>query len=76
MYVAITRAAKRVYILGKKGIEFESFLDLCLQSKVQHEKFHSLSEEEKIKGFSKEEKEIIDKTTIELEDKEKRKMEE
>jgi DNA helicase II / ATP-dependent DNA helicase PcrA len=75
LYVALTRAKKQLYILGRKGYEFESFLDRCLDSSIEHIKFHSSTDEEKNEGFNKEDKEIIDKTTKELEENERKNQE-
>jgi len=66
LYVALTRAKNELYILGQRGIVFESFLDKCLASEVNHIFFHSKIEEEKNEGFNALDKEIIDETTRQL----------
>lgn len=66
LYVALTRAKNELYILGKRGIEFESFLDKCLASEVNHIFFHNRIKEETNSGFNGVDKEIIDGTTRQL----------
>ncbi|WBL16873.1 ATP-dependent helicase [Sutcliffiella sp. NC1] len=75
-YVALTRAQNQLYILGKKGIEFESFLDKCILSESAYNQYHSSNNEEKNDGFTNLDKEIIDKTTIQQEEEEIKQQEE
>ncbi|MBB6451610.1 DNA helicase-2/ATP-dependent DNA helicase PcrA [Salirhabdus euzebyi] len=76
LYVGLTRAQKQLYVLGQKGIEFEGFLDNCITSTTKHVLYHSSKDEEKNKGFSVEDKAIIDETTKQLEEDEKKRKEE
>lgn len=76
LYVALTRAKDQLYVIGKRGYEFESFLDKCLYSNVIHERFHSEVNEEHSSGVSEDDKLLIDQTTKELEILEKEQQEE
>jgi DNA helicase II / ATP-dependent DNA helicase PcrA len=76
LYVGITRAQNQLYVLGKKGIEFEGFLDKCINSDTTHIHFHSSSAEEKNEGFNKDDTDIIDQTTKQQEEEEKKRQEE
>ncbi|MCY7737669.1 ATP-dependent helicase [Bacillus safensis] len=65
-YVGITRAKERLFILGRKGVHHESFLDECIDSDyVEHETYHSRNQEKFGEGFIEEERYKIDQTTIE-----------
>ena len=76
LYVALTRAKDQLYVIGKRGYEFESFLDKCLHSNVIHKRFQSEVNEEHSSGVSKDDKLLIDQTTKELEILEKEQQEE
>lgn len=75
-YVGITRAKEQLFILGRKGIHQESFLDKCLHSNIYYEKYNSSKIETQNDGLSEEEKDTINNTTEQLEEKEKEKQEE
>ncbi|MBR0580837.1 ATP-dependent helicase [Bacillus altitudinis] len=67
-YVGITRAKERLFILGRKGVHHESFLDECIDSdNVEHETYYSRIQEEFGEGFIEEERNKIDQTTREQE---------
>ncbi|WP_404460842.1 ATP-dependent helicase [Sutcliffiella horikoshii] len=76
LYVGLTRAQSQLYILGKKGIGFEGFLDKCIDSNTSHIHFHSSFAEEKNEGFNKNDTDIIDQTTKQQEEEEKKRQEE
>ncbi|WP_223701711.1 ATP-dependent helicase [Sutcliffiella deserti] len=76
LYVGLTRAQNQLYILGKKGIEFEGFLDKCIDSNTSHIHFNSSFAEEKNEGFNKTDTDIIDQTTKQQEEEEKKRQEE
>ncbi|WP_172840539.1 ATP-dependent helicase [Virgibacillus phasianinus] len=75
-YVGITRAQNQLYILGKKGIHQESFLDRCLPSNIKFEQYHNSNQEEKNEGFNYKDKSIIDQTTKQLKEAENKEQEE
>lgn len=74
--MGLTRAQKQLYILGEKGIEFESFLDKCHVSGTQYIHYHSSGREEKNSGFNKEDQMLINETTKQLQREEKKIQEE
>jgi DNA helicase II / ATP-dependent DNA helicase PcrA len=76
LYVGLTRAQDQLYVLGKKGIEFEGFLDKCIDSDTTHLHFHSSLAEEKNEGFNEEDKNLIDETTKQQQEEEKKRQEE
>lgn len=76
LYVALTRAKNELYIIGQRGIEFESFLDKCLASEVNHIPYHSTIKEETNSGFNRLNTEIIDETTRQLENEELKRQKE
>ncbi|MBN8236421.1 ATP-dependent helicase [Halobacillus kuroshimensis] len=61
-YVGLTRAQEQLYIIGKRGLHYESFLDLCLLNEVKHVLHHTYKEESRTYGFSEDDKELIDKS--------------
>ncbi|MCA1011760.1 UvrD-helicase domain-containing protein [Halobacillus halophilus] len=62
LYVGLSRAQKQLYIIGKKGLHFESFLDHCLLTDVKHIPYHTFMEEKFSSGFSNKDKKAIDRT--------------
>ncbi|RSL29915.1 ATP-dependent helicase [Salibacterium salarium] len=62
LYVGLTRAQEQLYIIGKKGLHFESFLDRCLRNDVQHILYRSYIDEEVSNVFSDKDKKAIDQT--------------
>ncbi len=76
LYVGLTRAEQQLYVIGQKGIHFESFLDSCLKTNVQHVLYHSSKQEELHTKFKQEEKNLIDSTTVQLKQKEEKDQEE
>lgn len=75
LYVGLTRAQDQLYLLGKKGIEFEGFLDKCIQSDTTHIHYHSSIDEEKNEGFNNDDIDIINQTTKQQEEAEKKRQE-
>ncbi|WP_394578746.1 ATP-dependent helicase [Cytobacillus firmus] len=76
LYVGLTRAQNQLYVLGRKGIEFEGFLNNCIDSDTTHIHFHSSFVEERNEGFNKEDTDMIDQTTKQQEEDEKKRQEE
>ncbi|WP_053428445.1 ATP-dependent helicase [Rossellomorea marisflavi] len=72
LYVGMTRAQNQLYVLGKKGIEFEGFLNNCIDSDTTHIHYYSSIAEEKNEGFNKADKDIIDQTVKQQEEAEKK----
>ncbi|MGE6204640.1 ATP-dependent helicase [Guptibacillus hwajinpoensis] len=75
-YVGLTRAENQLYVIGQRGIEFEGFLDNCLTTNTNHITYHSSNLEEKNNGFNAEDKNIIDETTRQLNEEDKKQQEE
>jgi len=76
-FVGMTRAQDQLYILGERGILQPSFMDQCLHSNVRHEQYHTSKEKVRAKKqFSDRDKRLIDKTSEQQANEERKQKEE
>lgn len=74
LYVGITRAKDKLYILGQHGIRFQDFLGKCKESEVEYKIYSSTNEEIFDKGFNEDDYSIVKKTTEKQREQEKNRM--